>query len=449
MILRRRGKLIFLLFVLVPLLAGCSKEKETPPPNVPLNVNLIVNPSFEESKHGMPVGWKLEPFEGEGKIMTMCGLSTKEKKTGKASFYLRGLFNTEKWMTLVQRHEVLPNHKLYFSAEIKTLNMKKNKGQKDRANIYVRFYDKNGKRIDDRHYADAYTHPRIGTTKWARSRKEVVVPKNARYAELGLICQMTGRIYFDDVEMILRAPIPWKKKSTKYIDFYYMNDNPLTKDEIERECDYVEKVLKATDVKVKQKPSYYYYPSEKRYREILKVKKVYPRVSWKARELHTVEPFDDHEIIHLLLMDEGYPPFGLAEGIVFFFKGDWNGYDLHMLAKNYLLQKKLPPLYKAMDVDNMRKYGSSIVVPGWCSFSKYLIDHYGMKKFMKLYRETNGIKEPGPFNVHFKKIYGNDFVETDKTWRIYLLRYKPKNWINEQKGETTGTNSEDLLHPLK
>jgi len=427
---------VFLIVSIIIL--GCGKEGEKEGvaeklPRLPTNVNLIVNPSFEKWEGGIPEGWELKHFDGHGKIMQMFGKSTKEKYSGEASFYLRGLFNTNKWMVLVQRHEVAPGYKLRFSAYIKTVNMKKNKGQKERANIFVRFYDEKGERIEDRYYADAYTRYRLGTTRWAKSRKSITVPKGARYAELGLICQMTGWIYFDDVEMVLEAPIPWIEKKTKRINFYYLDENPLTDEQIKKECDYVENVLKTLKVKPKEKVSYYFYPSEEKFKKILGVKKVHERARWKTRELHTTKPFDDHEIIHLVLYDLGFPPFGLAEGIVFYFKGDWNGEDFHMLAKDYLFQRKIPALYKMLDIDRVRKVGTSIAVPAWCSFSKYLIDRYGIKKFMQLYRETDGITEPGPFNAHFRVIYGDDFDVIDREWRLYVLRYKPKEGSEEKK----------------
>lgn len=424
------------------ILAGCSKEEKEKRvteelPKLPTNVNLVVNPSFEKWKGGIPEGWELKHFEGTGKTMQFFGKSTKEKHSGEASFYMRGLFNTNKWMVLVQRHEVAPGYKVRFSAYIKTVNIKKNKGQKDRANVFVRFYDENGKRIEDRYYADAYTHRRLGTTRWAKSRKVATVPKRARYAEIGLICQMTGWIYFDDVEMVLEAPIPWIERQTKHINFYYLDENPMSDEEIKKECDYVENVLKTIKYKPKEKVSYYFYPSEEKFKEITGLKKVHERARWKSRELHTPKPFDDHEIIHLLLYDLGFPPFGLAEGIVFYFKGDWEGRDIHMVAKDYLFQRKIPALYKTIDLDRFRSVGTSITVPAWSSFCKYLIDHYGMKKFMQLYRETNEVTEAGPFNAHFKSIYGKNFDVVDRAWRLYVLRYKPKK--TDRQAEPTDT----------
>jgi len=432
----------FLVFILFLTTSGCGKKEDVTgeegenEKSVPIGINLLDNPSFEEWEGQIPLGWELKHFEGEGKREQFFGRSSKEKKSGRFSFYLRGTFNTEKWYVLVQRHRVIPGYKLYFSGYIKTINAQKNRGQKDRANIFVRFYDKKGNRLDKKHYCYAYTTPRRGTTGWIQSRRKILVPKKARFVEFGMIFQLTGRIFFDDVELVLEKSIDWVKKRTKYIDFYYTKENPLTGEQIKKECEFVEHVLKTLKVKPKERASYYYYPSEEVFKKHLGVKKTHDRASWKMRELHTLKSFEDHEIIHLLLVDLGYPPFGLAEGVVFYFKGnDWYGEDMDLLVKNLLVQKKLPGLYRIIDLDKMRKFGPSVAVPAWASFSRYLIDRYGMKKFMELYRETNEINEAGPFDVRFKSIYGKHFDEVDREWRLHILRYNPGP---EKSGSDTG-----------
>ena len=100
----------FLVLFLISILTGCGKDEGEERkitkdlPKLPTNVNLVVNPSFEEWQGGIPKGWQIKHFEGQGKVMQMFGISTDEKHSGKASFYLRGLFNTNRWMVLVQRH---------------------------------------------------------------------------------------------------------------------------------------------------------------------------------------------------------------------------------------------------------------------------------------------------------------------------------------------------------
>lgn len=411
------------------LAAGCGKgekAKEEAVPTTPLGTNLVVNPSFEEWDGAQPVGWKLEYFEGVGTKENICGKSTKDKKSGQFAYSMRGVFNVDRWMVLVQRHPVPPGSRLWFAAEMRGKNLQKNRGQEDRANIYVRFYDKNGKRVNDRYYADGYTRTLMGTSDWRRIGRRVDIPKNAHYVDIGLINQMTGWVYYDDVEMVVEEPLPWKEIKTKYVNYYYLDGSPFPDGAIDKETAFVESCAKKLHLKAESKVSYYYYPSEQKFQEIIGVKKGHERAMWKKQELHTTRTYDDHEMIHMLLVPLGYPPFGLAEGLVFYILGSWEGRDLHLIAKQTISGMKLPALYKIFTQRDMDAAGMSNVVPGWASFSIWLIDRQGIDKFMKLYKATNEVEDPAVFASHFKTIYGKDFQETDREWRLWVLRYQAR-----------------------
>jgi hypothetical protein len=414
--------------------AGCGKQEqdesrdEAPPP---LNVNLVENPSFELWDGSVPKGWTMEHFGGEGSKSIMFGPSGTEKRSGSFSFYLRGAFDTDRWMTLTQRHPVLPEHRLWFAAEMKSQKLTKSRGQSDRGNVYVRFYDKDGKRVRDRNWADSWTRSFLGTLDWRKMGKRIDVPKGARTVEIGLLNQVTGWLYFDDVELILEEPVPWRKVETKHVDFYYLEGDPFRDGAIERQTKFVETVVKKLklDPKKGDKVSYYYYPSDDRFKEIrgFKIGPEHTRVSAGAHEIHTTKTYEDHQMIHLLLEPFGYPPFGLAEGAVFYVLGSWEGgINIHMMAKELLLEKRLPALYRILKHKAMDDIGMSITVPGWSSFSMWLIERHGVEKFLKLYTAVNEIEEPSPFNVHFKNLYGKDFDEMDREWRLWVLRYQPK-----------------------
>lgn len=414
--------------VLCACAAGCGKKAEREAqPQTPVGVNLVKNPGFEERVNGMPKDWELKVFAGEGKRENRYGISIDQKKSGNFSAYLRGMYDVDRWMVLTQRFPVPGGYQIWFSAEMKSNGLKRNRGQEQRANIYVRFYDKDGKRVNDRYYADSYTRFLLGSLDWRRSGKRVDVPKEARFVELGLINQMTGYIYFDDVELVVEPPVPWRKVETKYADFYYFDEKPLTSEEIDRESDFLAKVVKTYDLKVEEKISYYYYPSEEKFKEILGFGSGRTHSRIRKNELHTTRPYDDHEVIHMLMEDLGTPPFGILEGSVFYLLGSWEGgRDIHMMTKQLLTEQRLPGLYQIVPQKAMDDIGFSITVCGWASFSMWLIDRQGLDKFMKLYRETDGIQDVGPFSAHFKDVYGRDFQEMDREWRLWVMRYQPK-----------------------
>jgi hypothetical protein len=309
---------------------------------------------------------------------------------------------------------------------MKGTNLQKDEGQKDRANLYVRFLDKDGKRLQEKGFADVATRILRGSSPWQRYGREIEVPENAAFAEFGLICLKSGKIYFDDIEAVLEDPIPWHEIEKKYVKYYYLEGNPFPKGAVERQDEYVARCVKMLKIDVQNKIKYYYYPSDEKYQEISGRKSGHGRAVWAEQELHTTKTFDHHEIVHMLLVPFGYPPFGLCEGVVFYVIGSWeDGRNLHMMAKDLILNRRLPALHQSMGRDDMQKIGLATAVPGWASFTIWLVERQGIDKFMELYKSTNEVSDFAKFNEIFKKIYGCDFDVMDQEWRLWVLRYQP------------------------
>ncbi len=421
-----QGRSAPLCFILIAALAawfGCGgREEEGDIPDVPIGVNLIENPSFEKWEGSVPVGWELKEFAGEGQIPNMFGKSTSKMKSGKFSYYLRGLFNADKWMVLKQRIPVRPGCDLVFSAEIKCENIKRNRGQEDNANIYVRFLDAAGERVKSRYYADAYTQRRLGTGNWRRDIEKVEVPKKARFAEIGLVNQMTGYLYFDDVEAMLVESIKWERVETEYVTFYHLQDHPLPEGAVSDEARFIDFLVEETGIRLEQKIGYYYYPSEERFMQIQGTKAYKQLPIWKKKELHTIAPVEQHAMIHMMLVHLGYPPIGLAKGFVFALRGKYTGWNPHLLAKMFLLKKMIPALFRIVEEKPMKESVWAITIPAWASFCTYLIDQYGMETFLRFYRECDGVKEAGVFNDLLTNYFEKEFKIHDRNWRLYILR---------------------------
>ena len=405
-------------------MAGCgSKEKEIP--DVPIGVNLVENGGFEGWKGDMPIDWELEDVEGEGDNPIYFGKSLEQKNSGSCSFYMRGIYNTDRWYVFVQRIPIIPDYHITFSAAMMSENLKKLKDQERRAHVFIRFLDREGNRFPKaRMYGDERLTPRSGTTHWSIGSQTVRAPEDAYFVEVGLVNTMSGYIYFDDIEVVIEEPIPWKSKDTKYVKYYYLDEKPLPKDAIEKESELIEDYADRLGVDIGDKIEYFYYPDEETLKRILGVKKGHQRALWSRRELHTTEPYEEHIVVHLLLTDYGYPPYGIGEGLVFSLIGHLGGNDIHLAAKYYLVQLKIPPLYKMLDSEDIGPELKDIVVPAWSSFCMYLIDKYGMESFMELYKRSDAVLDEGEFNIIFKDIYGEDFPIVDRAWRLHVLRYE-------------------------
>lgn len=411
------------------LLAGCGgggggEQAEEALPEIRTNVNLVVNPGFEEWDGFRPVGWELTLFSGEGSKQNYFGRS-EEAAEGEHSYYLRGLYDTERWMALTQRHPVRPGYEILFAADIKTKDIKLSRGQSDDANIYVRFYDADGNRVSDRYYADAWTRRRTGTSGWHRNEEKTTAPEGARSVEIGLINRMTGYIYFDNLELVINEPLQWEEHETEYIVFKWLPRRPFPPEAMEGQAAFVEAIADETGIgSLESKITYYLYPDEEAFMNILGRKKYGVAARWDKGELHAAETFNDHEIIHLLLYDQGFPPIGLAKGLVFHFRAAHEDWDLHVRTRRFLSQQRLLGLYRTIDPEFWKEAEFSIVVPAWGSFVTWLIERHGMDKLLELYRKTDGIEEAEAFGVRFRDVYGLDFQQTDRDWRLWLLRYQ-------------------------
>lgn len=430
MLQRRSELLCFVLMAALTAWFGCGEREEELIPDVPVGINLITNPSFEQWEGFMPIGWELKQIAGEGQTPNMFGKSTSEMQSGRFSYYIRGLFNTDRWMVLTQRIPVRPGYDLVFSAEIKCENIKRNRGQKDNANIYVRFLDARGERLSDRYYADAYTRHRLGTGDWRRDIDKVAIPKKARFAEIGLINQMTGYLYFDDVQAMLVDPVRWDRVETEYVTFYYLEGHPLPEGAVREEARFIDFLVEVTGVRIEEKISYYYYPSEESFMQIQGTKKYKQRPIWKKKELHTTAPIEQHAMIHMVLEHMGYPPIGLAKGFVFALRGKYTGWNPHLLAKRFLVDKMIPALFRIVEEEPMKKSTWAVTVPAWASFCTYLIDRYGMETFMNFYGECDGIKEAASFNDLFAKYFEKEFKVVDRGWRLYILRVETEQSLD-------------------
>lgn len=403
---------------------GCG-SKEDRSEDVPIGENLVENGSFEGWIGDIPIGWKLEEVEGEGEYQNYLGKSTEEKSTGSCSFCMKGSFNTETWRVITQRIPVIPGSKITFSAMMMSQNLKQLRDMSPRANVFIRFLDKDGKRFPNaRPYGEYRLKPLRGNNPWTRSAESLRLSNDVHFIEIGMVNTMSGWIYFDDVELIVEEPIPWETEETAYVKYFFLKEKPLSDEAIEKETELVESYAERLGVDIDDKIKYYYYPDEERLKKALVVSQGHQKTYWKFKELHTTDAYEDHTVVHLLLVDYGRPPYYIAEGIVYALNGNIMGGDIHLSAKYQLVQLKIPPLYKTLDTEDMEPGLGDVALAAWSSFCTYLIDKYGMESFMELYKRSDGVKDEGEFNIIFKDIYGEDFPVVDRAWRLYVLRYE-------------------------
>jgi hypothetical protein len=413
---------LLLTFAAVSCSGGGGQREDWP--ELPTDTNLVVNPGFEQWRGSMPVGWTLKQVLEEGGVSNHHGRSDKGS-IGEFSFYLAGDTNTKKWMIATQTFPVSPGYTVFFSADIMTEDLKRLRTVDPNAHVQLWFYDENGEMLEKDGLLNIRTRTRGGTSSWKRDSRKIKVPDDARTVEIGLVSLMTGTIYFDDVKLFLRKNVEWEEKDTGYITFHWLPERPFPDDEMDRVAGMIEDIAKEAKIeKPEKKIKYYLYPDEATYMRILEKKEYRTAAWWSEKQLHTVDTFNDHEMIHLILYDLGMPPVVLAKGFVFYFRSKYNDWDLHIRSKRFLMQQKIPALHNTIDLPSFQKTDPAIMVPAWGSFVTYLVDTHGIEKFKEFYERSDEKVNFEELRVIFEDLYETDFDEADRAWRFFLVRYE-------------------------
>ena len=410
---------------------GCNEDDSSKVSDGSFGVNLLKNSSFENWADSIPDEWKvrtIDEISSEGGSVNRFARASEDIISGNYSFYFESHDTTDKWVALVQVVPVIAGHDLIISSDIRSKNLRSSAIRNAYSNLFVRFLNKKNERVKDTdRLADVFMNPNVGTKAWHHMEKRVVVPPNAKFAEIGLLSTMSGVIYFDNVEAKLRKKIPWVRKDTKYITFYSLPGHPFPEGAIEKEVDAIESYAEKIKLgKIDKKINYYYYSTEEDFMRINLAEKYYQGVKWEKREIHTMKENEDLVVTHMLIYDFGFPPLGLAKGLIFYLRSYKHNWNPHREAKEDLMNHKIEPLYKSLPTEKLKYTELSTTIPAWTSFCAYLVEKYGMEDFLKLYKESDEVTELETFGKIFERIYEKEFPKVDLDWRLWLMRYEPK-----------------------
>ena len=418
-------------FILSLFLAGCQGDKDSKKSSIPVGSNLLKNPGFEDWTDSLPEHWKIRNMRTLGIEVGRHNLINRsdESNKGKYCCHFSADDSTKEWTVLTQNIPVISGDKIILSSNVMSRELKPMEQRRNFSNVYVIFMNEKGERVnrDSKRLFDGITRRCRGNVKWSERKKRIDIPEEASYAEVGIISSMSGDMYFDNVSAIIEKGPPWQKTETDYIEFYSLPGHPLPEEDLRKEAELIESYAAKIDLKAPEKKiKYYYYPTEDDFKRIKMEEDYFQSVKWKKKEIHTIEKYEDMVMTHLLIADLGRPPTGLIKGVVFYLRSDEHNWDPHKDTKKNLLNHQVPALYKTINNDQFLDMDLSVVVPAWTSFCSYLIDQFGVEKFMKFYREADDIQNLPPFEVLFRVKFGKEFKKTDMDWRMFVLRYQPE-----------------------
>jgi hypothetical protein len=149
--------------------------------------------------------------------------------------------------------------------------------------------------------------------------------------------------------------------------------------------------------------------------------------------VHTIWPWDDHEIVHVLTALVGRPSDFFNEGIAVSMQTDpyasdpaqalWNGQPLDAIARTALAQGRLPHVQNIADTSSFRAISDTDGYPWAGSFLQFLVKNYGMARTLDFFRGGGGRDESlSTINSRFQQVYGASLSNVDLDWRGYLSR---------------------------
>lgn len=398
------------------LIPACGKKQ------VPRGVNLLVNSSFEDMTGGIPRGWQLDNFRGmSNQKAALYGVHDSLAYDGGQAFYFEADPDTRRFFRLSQEVDVGDARRVRVRAAKRTLDVKVYSGQYPQAGIALTFYDENRARFSSERFADVRLGLDLGTTDgWAPRDKIFPVPANTRYVVVHCVLGMSGRVWFDNVTLEIVEGLPWKSRSDGVFTHYWLpeKDYPEGSIEYQRQLHDQYATRLGMPEEARRGISYYFYPDTTALRKALGVKgsiKVY----YGAREIHSIDPVDDHEIVHLLTDVYGRLPHILGEGTAYYLQGEINGKPVQPQAQELLLAKKIPALEGMFDPGNLSRLDANMAIIAGASFVGYLIEYGGTERFIGLHREL-GTVATKTFAQGFETVYHGSFAEAERVWRLKL-----------------------------
>ncbi len=396
--------------------AGCGKKE------FKYDTNLLVNGSFEQvGKDGIPQGWVLLPFRGAENESEVVGLlDDGMAQEGSRSWSFRADPGTRRFYLLAQEVGV-PEDATHvrLSGWMQLEDVMMRVGQFAQCNFLLTFYDVNHTRFSEMRVADKRTPLRNGAQLWTQEDHTFRLPKGTRYVQVSCVLGMNGRVWFDNVTLSVPKPIRWEEQETKNFVFHWLPGHPMPEGSIPSQQAIFDNVAARLGVTSDVVIQYYFYPDTSTIRSILSLKG-YEYVSWDDYEFHSINPNDNHELVHFITDPVGRPPRSISEGTVFWINDDWNGVPLDEAVGRVVKAGALPSIGQLVEYSKMASLDPDAAFPAAASFVSFIVERWGTAKFIGLYAAANGVNSYSDFATAFESVYKVPLAEVEAAWRTYL-----------------------------
>jgi hypothetical protein len=145
--------------------------------------------------------------------------------------------------------------------------------------------------------------------------------------------------------------------------------------------------------------------------------------------VHTIYPRDNHETVHVYSNRLGSPTNFLSEGLAVAFQvspasGDftprWNGAPLHAHARAFRQGGQLIAIADMLTTDQFRSHADTISYPEAGSFAWFLIDTYGLDRYLAQFPGSNPMDSASRIRSTFQSAFGFSIERAEAEWHAML-----------------------------
>jgi hypothetical protein len=406
-------------FLAVSVLLGCGEKMP------PAGENLIRNGSFEDAGNGVPKHWEITNFRGLPEQQASAyGITDSVAYDGDHSFFFKANAETRRFYTLAQEVRVGGSKRVRIRGAIMGIDVAANAKHYPQANFALTYYTADRERFESVRFADVRTNPNYGSTDgWIRVDEVFRLPKDTEFIVLHCVLGMGGAMWFDDVSLEVPVELPWLSEDTGNFTHYWL-EKPYPEGSREFQQRLFDSYATRLGITPEERVhiAYYFYPDTVTFQETVGMEKGTIYADYKRSEIHSVDPVDDHEIIHMLTDPYGALPFIMNEGTAFYLMGHLEGRSVQLVAQELLLAGRLPTLRTVLDPFAPRNEDPGLLIPAAASFAGYLIEVGGPAKYLELHSQAKPDMAYGGFAQAFESVYGKSLVQAEEAWRRVLAR---------------------------
>jgi hypothetical protein len=220
-----------------------------------------------------------------------------------------------------------------------------------------------------------------------------------------------------------------RQLDTDSITFRFSTDDPISDEDADWQQQYHEWATMRLGVSIPGKLRYNKYLNDTQMRSVTGRGCCFAEP--ETLSVHTLYPRDNHEVVHVYVASQiGQPTNFLSEGLAVAFQVDpvaedftprWNGTPLHDLAKGFRQNGELIPIGDMLSTEAFRAYSQSISYPEAGSFAHYMIETYGLERFLAQFRGAQPGESGSNVRSRFESIYGFPVEEAEAGWHATLL----------------------------